>query len=83
MKRKQTGRRWLTKKQVASRIQSSVSYVEKHLGEISHFKIGRRLLFDKDEIDAWIESHRVTKNQDDMKELIEEVVRKISKGGDR
>lgn len=51
---------YLVYDEAAKRTRLSVSLLQKlvNRGEIPHLKVGRRTLFDADDLDAWMLSHR-------------------------
>jgi len=46
-------------------------------GEIPHFRLGKKLLFRKNEIDDWLEQYRVNQEDQDLKKIADEAVRKV------
>ncbi len=50
--------RYLDKKEAASYTSLSTRNLEARLSEIPHFRVGKKILFKKSELDHWMESHR-------------------------
>ena len=51
--------------------------IRKRLPEIPHYRVGKRLLFKKSELDLWMENHRENGEQLDLKRTAEEALEKI------
>ena len=49
----------------------SVRNIEQRLDEIPHFRVGRKLLFKRSELDEWMEQHRESV---DLKHLADEAL---------
>ncbi len=49
---------YLDKKEAASYTSLSTRNLEARLSEIPHFRVGKKILFKKSELDHWMESHR-------------------------
>ncbi len=50
--------RYLDKRQAAEYTSLSIRNLESRLGEIPHFRIGKKVVFKKSELDHWIEEYR-------------------------
>jgi len=51
--------------------------IRERLPGIPHYRVGKRLLFKKSELDHWMENHRENGEQLDLKRTAEEVLEKI------
>jgi excisionase family DNA binding protein len=69
--------RYLNKREAAQYLGISVSALEKRMGDIPHFCIGRKPVFNRAELDAWMEHNRAV--QPDLQQVVGEVIRKINK----
>ena len=47
------------------------------LDEIPHFRVGKKLLFKKSELDLWMEHCREDKGDPDVKQIADEVVERL------
>ena len=56
--------RYLDKREAAAYTSLSTRTLEGRLDEIPHFRVGKKILFKKSELDRWIESHRQGGNHD-------------------
>ncbi len=50
--------RYMNKREAATYISLSTRTLEERLREIPHFRVGRKVLFKKSELDRWIEQFR-------------------------
>jgi len=50
--------RYLDKRQASEYIGLSTRTLESNLDEIPHFRVGKKILFKKSELDFWMETHR-------------------------
>lgn len=66
---------YMSKGEAAEYLGLSRRTVEYHLPEIPHFRVGRKLLFRKSELDQWVESYRVPVQ--DLKSVVDQVVGKV------
>ncbi len=66
----------LKRKDVNEKYGFSTSFLEKH-NEIPRYQIGRSILYDQDELDEWIASHRVEPSKNEILKVVDEVVDRI------
>ena len=52
----------------------SIRNIENRLEEIPHFRVGRKLLFKRSELDAWMEFYRESGNGCDLKALADDAL---------
>ena len=73
---------WWNKKQLCQALgNSSPGYVEKLMRQgMPHYKVGRKVLFRPEEINAWLEQHRAIQGPD-LQSLVDDVINKLKKGG--
>jgi excisionase family DNA binding protein len=64
---------WLDKQAASRYLSLSVRTIEEKLEEIPHSKVGRKLLFKRSQLDAWVEGQASTKQQD-LHRLADEAV---------
>ena len=64
-------RKWIKTREACHHTGRSRSWFEKHRHELPHYRVGRTYLYDRDELDQWIASHRVEPQQDEIKELVD------------
>ncbi len=50
--------RYLDKKEAAAYTSLSIRNLEARLGEIPHYRVGKKILFKKSELDRWLEQFR-------------------------
>jgi len=50
--------RYLDKREAAAYTSLSVRTLEKHLDEIPHFRVRKKILFKRSELDRWMETYR-------------------------
>ncbi len=50
--------RYLDKKEAAAYTSLSTRNLEARLDEIPHYRVGKKILFKKSELDRWMETHR-------------------------
>jgi len=69
--------RYMTLERVLEYLPLSERNIRERLPEIPHYRVGKRLLFKKSELDLWMENHRENGEQLDLKHIAEEVLEKI------
>ena len=69
---------YMSKRDAAEYLGLSLRKLEYHLPEVPHFRLGRKLLFRKSELDRWVESYRVPVQ--DLKSVVDKVVSKVLGG---
>src|SRR6185503_13741254 len=69
---------YLDKKAAASYLSLSARTIEERLHEIPHYLVGRKLLFKRSQLDAWVESHGRSKQN--LHEIADEVFRSVTGG---
>ncbi len=50
--------RYMDKREAAEYTSLSIRNLESRLGEIPHFRVGKKVVFKKSELDHWIEKYR-------------------------
>jgi len=50
--------RYMGKREAAEYTSLSIRTLESRLGEVPHFRVGKKILFKKSELDHWMEKHR-------------------------
>jgi excisionase family DNA binding protein len=55
---------WLDKPAASKYLSLSIRTIEEKLDEIPHSKVGRKLLFKRSQLDAWVEGQANTKHRD-------------------
>ena len=71
---------YLGKRESAAYLGLSVRTVEKNLDGIPHFRVGRKLLFRKSELDRFMEQHREAATGADLGAIADEVLAKVRGG---
>ena len=66
---------YLSKTQASDYLGIGVRTIDKRLYEIPHFKLGRRILFKKSELDEWMERYR--ESSIDISKLADDVVKDV------
>ena len=56
--------RYLDKREAAAYTSLSTRTLEGRLDEIPHFRVGKKILFKKSELDHWVEQYREGSNQE-------------------
>jgi len=69
--------RYMTFEKVLEYLPLSERNIRKRLPEIPHYRVGKRLLFKKSELDLWMENHRENGEQLDLRRTAEEALEKI------
>ena len=72
--------RYLDKKEAAAYTSLSTRNLEARLNEIPHFRVGKKILFKKSELDRWMEAHREGRSRN--LDLIADEAVKALRGGD-
>lgn len=49
----------LTRDEVSRMLHCSISYVDSHIPDLPRIKMGRKVMFDKDDVIAWITKHKI------------------------
>ena len=57
----------------------SRSWFEKHRHELPCYRVGRTYLYDRDELDEWLEQHRVTQPETEVGKLVDEILEKLTR----
>ena len=68
----------MTISQLSSYSTLSESFLEKNLRSIPHFKVGKPVIVRKSDFDRWLERYRVEPDEDRVKQLVYEIVAKVS-----
>ncbi len=71
---------YLDKKEAASYTSLSTRNLEARLPEIPHFRVGKKILFKKSELDHWMESHREGGSHD-LDKIADDAVKTLREGG--
>ena len=70
--------RYLDKASAATYLSLSVRTLENYMGEIQHYKIKRKILFKRSELDTWMQRHRVKSgSRDDLNQIAEDAIRSV------
>jgi excisionase family DNA binding protein len=67
--------RYLSKKEAAKYLALSIRTLDSRLHEIPHFRVGKKRLFKKSELDEWIEHYRERPQKIDLRALLDDSVR--------
>ncbi len=70
---------FLSKKQASQYLSISISFLEKLMAEegLPFYRVKKKVLFRKHEIDGWIEQYWEQGESQDLKQLADEAVRKV------
>ena len=66
---------YLSKTEASAYLGIAIRTIDKRLYEIPHFKVGRRILFKKSELDEWMERYRECNI--DISKLADDVVKDV------
>jgi excisionase family DNA binding protein len=69
--------RYLSKKDATKYLALSVRTLEKMLPEIPHFRVGKKVLFKKSELEKWMEQHRDRPQELDLDAIMESALRHV------
>ncbi len=69
--------RYMTLAQTLEYLPLSERNIRKRLREIPHYRVGKRLLFKKSELDVWIQGYREEAEELDIRALAEQALEKI------
>jgi excisionase family DNA binding protein len=69
--------RYISKPEASAYLGISVSNIEKHLGEIPHYRLGSKVLFRKSELDRWMQAHRERSEDMDLDRMADEALRAV------
>ncbi len=72
--------RYLDKREAASYTSLSIRNLEARLAEIPHYRVGKKILFKKSELDHWMESHREGGSHD-LDKIADDAVKTLREGG--
>lgn len=72
---------YLSKAQAAAYLCLSTRTLEKHLQTIPHFRVGRKILFRRSELDQWLEQYR--EPVVDLMRIVDSVMEKVTGGGNK
>jgi excisionase family DNA binding protein len=67
--------RYLSKKEAAKYLALSIRTLDTRLHEIPHFRVGKKRLFKKSELDEWMEHYREVLRELDLHALLDEAIR--------
>jgi excisionase family DNA binding protein len=67
--------RYLSKREAATYLALSIRTLDTRLHEIPHFRVGKKRLFKKSELDEWMEHYRERPQKLDLRGLLDEAVR--------
>jgi excisionase family DNA binding protein len=70
---------YMGKKEAAEYLAISVSNLEKRLHEVPHFRLGKKVLFKKSELDRWMEQHRENSDSLNLRRLADEAMEALGK----
>ena len=68
---------YLSKKQAASYLSVSPRTLDNLVCELPCFRIGRKVLFRKCELDQWVDQHRIQSNSEALRRLADEAVKTV------
>ena len=68
--------RYMNKREAATYISLSTRNLEARLPEIPHYRVGKKILFKKSEIDKWMETYREGGTQN-LDRIADEVIESI------
>ena|ERR1051326_924290 len=69
--------RYLDKREAAEYLSLSVRTVEENLDSIPHFKFnGKKVLFKRTELDAWMETQRASRTSKDIAAIADQAIAK-------
>ena len=66
---------YLSKKEAAKYLALSIRTLDTRLHEIPHFRVGKKRLFKKSELDEWMEHYRERSQKIDLRALLDDSVR--------
>jgi len=69
--------RYLSKRDATKCLALSVRTLDKWIHEIPHFRIGKKALFKKSELDKWMEHHRKVPQELDLDAIMESALRHV------
>lgn len=75
--------RWINTQEACRRTGLSRSWFEKHRHELPCYRVGRLYLYDPEELDRWIASHKVEPRKDEIKRMVDAVVDRIFNNKER
>jgi excisionase family DNA binding protein len=75
--------RYLSKKDAANYLGLSVRGMSKHLAAMSCYRIGKKLLFRKSELDDWMEQFKEEPRKLDLRRLLDDAVEQARRNVER
>ncbi|MDA2933953.1 helix-turn-helix domain-containing protein [Acidobacteria bacterium AH-259-D05] len=72
---------YMTKRDLSRYLSVSLRTIENLMVEIPHYKLGRRVLFRKNEIDQWMMQYHQAPNISELKELANEAMAALEEPG--
>ncbi len=69
--------RYMTLAQTLEYLPLSERNIRERLSEIPHYRVGKRLLFKKSELDSWMQGYREEAEELDIRALAEQALEKI------
>jgi len=73
--------RYLAEREARQYLSLSERKLRNHLPEIKHYRIGKKLLFKKSDLDRWMERHLETTAELDLDRLADEVLKDVMGAG--
>ena len=69
--------RYMSKSEAARYLSLSIRTLESHMQEMPHYKVNRKVLFKRSELDLWMQRHRVESTSKDLDQIADDAVRAV------
>jgi excisionase family DNA binding protein len=69
--------RYLSKKDASKYLALSVRTMDSWIYEIPHYRVGKKMLFKKSELDKWMERYRESPQKINLNSIVEDAVRQV------
>jgi excisionase family DNA binding protein len=69
--------RYLSKKDASKYLSLSIRTMDSRTQEIPHFRVGKKMLFKKSELDKWMERYRESPQKMDLNSIVEDAARQV------